>query len=61
LIQTFRDPETRDIFDDVRSKHALRRLPLEVWERAQTKLDRLDTAEHLGQLNLLSLGRRGRL
>ena len=44
MIVGFADAETEDIFHDVRSKTARRRLPLVLWTAAQRKLDRLKRA-----------------
>ena len=50
MIVSFRDSETEDIDDDLRSKAGRRRLPIEVWSIAQRKLSQMNAVERL--LNL---------
>ena len=50
MIVSFRDSETEDIYDDLRSKAGRRRLPIEVWSIAQRKLSQMNAVERL--LNL---------
>ena len=47
MIQSFRDDETRDIFDGKRSNRARRRLPAKLWQVAFRKLDSLNAAHDL--------------
>lgn len=56
MIRTFRDRETRAIFEagDAESKdakRARRRLPTQLWGRARAKLDEIDAATEPSQLN----------
>ncbi len=44
MIQSFSDQETTDIFNGVRTKQALRLVPLELWPLAQKKLGYLNAA-----------------
>jgi len=55
VIRTFRDRETRAIFeggdpDPVDAKRARRRLPTVLWKRGRAKLDQLDAAPDLRAL-----------
>ena len=55
MIRTFRDPETKAIFEggDAGSKDAKKarkRLPTLLWKRAHAKLDEIDTATDPRQL-----------
>jgi len=55
VIRTFRDRETRAIFeggelDRGDAKRARRRLPTELWNRARAKLDQIDAATTLRAL-----------
>ena len=50
MIRSFRDPGSRDVFHDVRSKTARRCCPPQLWRVAQRKLDQLNQAEILKDL-----------
>ena len=50
MIQDFHDAETEDIFNGTRSKKALKRLPFTLWPHAQRRLDYLNAAYILGDL-----------
>jgi toxin HigB-1 len=50
MIVSFRDDETRSIYDGVESKAARRRLPVELWKAALRRLDQMDTVTRLDQL-----------
>jgi toxin HigB-1 len=52
LIVSFVDQETEDIYHGACSKKARRRLPVTLWEKAQTKLDMLDKAKRLEDLRV---------
>lgn len=54
MIRSFRDRETRDVFEGRATKRARRRLPLELWEKAGLKLDGLDEAVRIRELNTSS-------
>lgn len=45
MIKTFEDQETFDIYYRENSRKARRRLPRELWDKAQECLDSLDQAE----------------
>jgi toxin HigB-1 len=49
VILSFGDKTTRDIYDGINSRHA-RRMPREMWERMQRKLDSLNAATALEDL-----------
>lgn len=51
MIRTFRDGETRDIFEGRSTKKARRRLHDALWERAQLKMDQIDAATATQHLN----------
>ena len=50
MIISFRDKGTEDIYDGVRSKGALRRLPVDLWKTAYRKFYALDHAVSLKDL-----------
>ena len=50
MIRSFKDKETEDIFDGIRSKGALRRLPVELWRIAYRKFYILDNAVSINDL-----------
>lgn len=50
MIASFRDRETRAIFEGTSSKKARRKLPTQLWKKARAKLDVIDVATDLGQL-----------
>lgn len=52
MIISFKDRETRAIFDDHSTKAARKRLPSALWRIAQRKLDQLATATQLKHLAL---------
>ena len=49
MIQSFADVATKDIYDGVDSK-AARRIPKEIWPIVRRKLDALNAATSLGDL-----------
>lgn len=51
MIRSFRDAETRAIFEGESTKAARRRLPAWLWRKAQLKLDEIDVATDPRQLN----------
>lgn len=51
MIRTFRDTETRDVFEDADPKKARARLPTRLWRKARVKLDQLDAAADIRQLS----------
>jgi len=56
VIRTFRDRETKAIFEGGSAsprdaKRARRRLPTQLWRRARAKLDQVDAAMEPGHLN----------
>ena len=50
MIRSFRDPGSRDVFHDTRSKAASKVCPSALWGVAQRKLDQLNQAEELTDL-----------
>ena len=50
MIRTFRDPGSRDVFHNTRSKAAAKTCPPELWRVAERKLDQLNQAEELRDL-----------
>ena len=50
MIISFYDQETEDLFNGVASKKARRRLPQQLWEAAQRRLDYLNAAASLEDL-----------
>lgn len=50
MIQSFRDRETRAIFEGEDTKGARRRLPTQLWKKARAKLDQIDAATEPRQL-----------
>lgn len=51
MIRSFRDRETRDIYEAADTKRARRRLPTQLWARARKKLDHLHRASGLIELS----------
>lgn len=52
MIVSFRDAETKAIYDNESTKAARRRLPSELWRIAQRKLDQLRRVSRLEQLSV---------
>jgi len=52
VIRSFRDPGSRDVFDDTRSKAASKACPPRLWRVGQRKLDQLNQAEELRDLRV---------
>ena len=52
MIRSFRDSGTRDVWDDERSKRAMKTCPAELWRVAQRKLDQLNQAAELIDLRV---------
>lgn len=52
MIVSFRDAETEAIFDNESSKRARRRLPVDLWNIAQRKLDQMKRVDDLEQLRV---------
>lgn len=52
MIASFRDSATEDIFNGRMSKSARRKCPQHLWAVAQRKLEQLDSAAELGDLNV---------
>src|SRR5687767_11073711 len=50
MILSFRDGESRAIYDDDRTRAARNRLPIELWKVAQRKLTQLNAVERLQDL-----------
>ena len=50
MIRHFKDKETEDIYNGLRSKVALKRLPVELWKIAYRKFYALDNAISLNDL-----------
>lgn len=50
MIRSFRDQETRAIYEGEDTKGARRRLPTQLWRKARAKLDEIDAATELRQL-----------
>lgn len=50
MIKSFRDRDTRAIFEGRHTKGARRRLPTQLWRKARAKLDEIDAATHPRQL-----------
>ncbi len=50
MIVSFRDKQTKAIYDDQRTKVARKRLPVGLWRIAQRKLDQLTRVARLSQL-----------
>ena len=50
MIRTFRDRDTRSIFEGADTKGARRRLPTQLWTKARAKLDEIDAASDTSQL-----------
>ncbi|RMF17194.1 MAG: plasmid maintenance system killer protein [Candidatus Dadabacteria bacterium] len=52
MIVDFADKETRDIYDGVRSKRAIKRLHPDSWPKAQRLLDQLNRVTRLEMMNI---------
>jgi proteic killer suppression protein len=52
MIQSFRDEGTRDVFNGLKRKAARSICPEALWKIATRKLDLLDSAEILNDLNI---------
>ena len=52
MIRSFANKGTEDIYDDTNSKEARRTLPRNLWEKASHKMDLLDTALVLKDLQV---------
>ena len=52
MIRSFRDSGTRDVWDDERSKRAMKTCPADLWTVAQRKLDQLNQAAGLLDLRV---------
>ena len=52
MIISFADDETRDIFDERKSKKALKRLNPSLWRSAQRKLHMINAATRLQDLRI---------
>lgn len=52
MIVSFRDPGSEDLFNGRNSKAARRALPRELWRLASRKLDQLDSAGRLDDLQV---------
>ena len=52
MIRSFEDPGTEDIFDGADTKRARRTCPRSVWAVARRKLELLDSAGTLGDLQV---------
>lgn len=52
MIQSFKDAATRDIFNGVDSQAARKACPQHLWKIAIRKLDQLDSAEALNDLQI---------
>ncbi len=50
MIVSFRDKQTKDIYDNESMKAARKRLPVGLWRIAQRKLDQLTRVARLSQL-----------
>ena len=50
MIRSFRDRDTRSIFEGADTKGARRRLPTRLWMKARVKLDQIDAATDVAQL-----------
>jgi proteic killer suppression protein len=50
VIKSFRDRDTRAIFEGEDTKGARRCLPTQLWKKARAKLDEIDAASDPGQL-----------
>lgn len=50
MIKSFRDRETRAVFEEEDTKGARRRLPTQLWKKARAKLDQIDAANEPGHL-----------
>jgi len=50
VIQDFKDKETEDIYNGIRTKQALKRLPVYLWSNAYRKFYSLDNAVSLNDL-----------
>ncbi len=51
MIRSFRDSGTQDVFDSRNSKAARKACPTGLWDVARRKLDQLNQAEELQDLN----------
>lgn len=54
-IASFRDQPSYDIFRNVKSKKARNRLPVELWDKAQTIMNALNNANEPGDLKRYQL------
>ena len=61
MIRSFANQGTRDVFDGSSSKVGRRVCPAELWRVAQRKLDQLNQAQHLGDLQAPPANRLERL
>lgn len=52
MIGSFRDPATEDLFNGRNSKAARRALPRKLWKLASRRLDQLDSATALADLEV---------
>lgn len=50
MIQSFRDRQTRALFEGEDTQGARRRLPTRLWKKARAKLDQIDAATEPRQL-----------
>lgn len=51
MIRSFRNQQSEDVFNGVQSKKAMKVLPLELWGVATRKLDQINRAAALDELN----------
>ena len=52
MIVSFKNPDTEDIFDGANSRAARQTCPQQLWRVALRKLEQLDSATELGDLNV---------
>ena len=52
MIQSFKSPATKDIFDGKATKAARKQCPQQLWNVAYRKLDQLDSVLNLNELNV---------
>ena len=52
MIQSFKSPATKDIFDGKMIKAARKQCPQQLWTVAYRKLDQLDSVMNLNELNV---------
>lgn len=52
MIQSFKSPATKDIFDGNATKAARKQCPQQLWNVAYRKLDQLDSVLSLNELNV---------